>query len=446
MENVASATADLAEATAAHFRAGYRHQDTTVSHQQLTSYLRAAKADSLAVEEEWSGRKAEMSEDVRESMCNLYVGMCHGYNLLQDYRRSLVYAHKATRVSAKSRKAWRNKSVVYHKLGKVDKAVESLERILEFDDQAFGVMMTIALLLLKSSRIDYFEKGKGKNVRVKRARVKKARGLLRKVASDGNATLSGEATTITGQMLLTIDKNYSEAMRMFKEALQESKDSKPRRCTLYYLALVTERMYMQNREANGGRGEEEEEEEVKEGSEEIRFSIEDVLNAYWQCLGHYPEDEDTLASLSRLYKDVKDDDEKSKELRERLYDLHDAKKTDKKYFERTRFKFSGNTIAGHEFFELTRTEVGWRSGEDSFEGNLKYRFLCLDEEDNIRFRISLGSYDISQLAVTSGNRMYHLDGYFPGVHKTYEVRFEFELASPGDIHSLFLINQSTLAV
>jgi tetratricopeptide (TPR) repeat protein len=102
-----------------------------------------------------------------------------------------------------------------------------------------------------------------------------------------------------------------------------------------------------------------------------------------------------------------------------LFDMRkkggDGELTALDFYCRDQFEVRGRRVLVFEHFEL----------KGKFA--LRYRFVVLKEtEDSEDFRLSLGSYEstttiaIETRAIKKGERLYHLDGYYPGgEHRTF---------------------------
>lgn len=152
------------------------------------------------------------------------------------------------------------------------------------------------------------------------------------------------------------------------------------------------------------------------------FSSKDHATAaeLWKRLkGIEPEDWHVRAKLIQAYQALNLMTERDAERRE-LFDMWQSGKSAelKKQFEycRDQFEVKDKRVMAFEHFELK----GGRA--------LRYVFSILNEkQDGEAFRISLGSYDLTNAVWREstkpppkpGERLFHLDGYFKWGHATY---------------------------
>lgn len=100
--------------------------------------------------------------------------------------------------------------------------------------------------------------------------------------------------------------------------------------------------------------------------------------------------------------------------RERVFKLKRQKKIDKELFVRDQFKVTDRLVMAMEYFELGGDEA------------VRYSFNVMDDTGTKSlYRISLGSYDCTNEyahavgSIAPNDRLFHLDRYEGGAHKTY---------------------------
>jgi tetratricopeptide (TPR) repeat protein len=127
-----------------------------------------------------------------------------------------------------------------------------------------------------------------------------------------------------------------------------------------------------------------------------------LIQAY-QALGRLPERDAERAELFEMWKAGK-----NAELKQQFEYCRDQ------------FEVGGKKVMAFEHFELKGDRA------------LRYVFSIVNEAgDGEEFRISLGSYDLTnaiwretrQPKPKEGERLFHLDGYFPNRHATYGMYF-----------------------
>ena len=145
----------------------------------------------------------------------------------------------------------------------------------------------------------------------------------------------------------------------------------------------------------------------------------DKAAKYWSKLKSIdPNDWQVRAKLVQTYQSLRNLDKRYFERKE----LFDLRKTNKILeLNKTDFYCREQSIMGtekvmvFEYFELK----GGRA--------LRYVFYILDENDKPKYRISLGSYELTNSIwretkkpkLKKEERLFHLDGYFDGGHATY---------------------------
>ena len=145
---------------------------------------------------------------------------------------------------------------------------------------------------------------------------------------------------------------------------------------------------------------------------------EKALNAFEQVVKLEPRDWQALAKTVQLNQALGRTEQRDKQ-REAIFKLRKTgvikSLNEEPLYCRDQFSAGGEKVMAFEYFEL--------KGEMA----VRYSFNILDETgQNQKFRISLGSYDMTnaisreQGELAEGERLFHLDGYYPGgMHRTF---------------------------
>ena len=147
-------------------------------------------------------------------------------------------------------------------------------------------------------------------------------------------------------------------------------------------------------------------------SKDYKVSIE-----LWKKLKtKYPTDDAVRIKLTQSYEAIGDKTSRDSEIKD-LYTLYNKDNSDftrKDFFCRDQFDVAGKHIMVFEYFKL--------------EGEMpkKWSFNILNPDGKLDYKISLGSYDVtnnyamSKKPLPNGERYYHLDGYYDnGGHETF---------------------------
>lgn len=149
-----------------------------------------------------------------------------------------------------------------------------------------------------------------------------------------------------------------------------------------------------------------------------------VAETHWSGLKRLdPSDWHVRAKLVQTFQALGKLEERDKE-RADLFEMKRSGKIDalneQIEYCREQFEAGGKKVMAFELFELKGSRA------------LRYVFSIMNEAgDGEEFRISLGSYDLTNSvwrATTKptpkeGERLFHLDGYFPSAHATYGMFF-----------------------
>lgn len=141
------------------------------------------------------------------------------------------------------------------------------------------------------------------------------------------------------------------------------------------------------------------------------------LKGFKTVVENFPTDfqakEKVIQELSALNM-LKERDLQIKNLYNFKSSLSGKKQNNRIFFTREQFSIGNEKLIVHEYFKL----VGKRA--------VKFSFLVLTESgDKIKYKLSLGSYnsttEISRELgeIGKNERLYHLDGYYPGKHSTF---------------------------
>jgi len=141
--------------------------------------------------------------------------------------------------------------------------------------------------------------------------------------------------------------------------------------------------------------------------------LEQAATSFQAILKTQPEHEVARSTLVQIYSALEKPKQRDQQIAA-LYKMFSSGKTSRSYFRREQFTVGKKEVYASEYFEL----AGDRA--------VKFHFDVADKGGRvIRYRISLGSYkgtnDIAKAtgALKDGQRLYHLDYYRGGEHRTY---------------------------